>query len=56
MISNEIEELSKTLLVQIDRNKIKRCRPYIAIQVGAVSFVNKGIERVLDIFREKGAC
>ncbi|HZL77591.1 MAG TPA: hypothetical protein VFC17_01975 [Candidatus Limnocylindrales bacterium] len=35
------------------RAKVKLRKPYIAIQVGAVSFVDEGIETVLDILREK---
>ncbi len=37
----------------IDRGKIKYRKPYIAIQVGAVSFVDEGTEKVLDIFQER---
>lgn len=33
--------------------KPKPRHPYIAIQVGAVSFVDEGTEKVLDIFQEK---
>jgi hypothetical protein len=32
---------------------VKLRKPYIAIQVGAVSFVDEGIEPVLDLLREK---
>ena len=32
---------------------VKARKPYIAIQVGAVSFVDEGIDAVLDILREK---
>ena len=32
---------------------VKHRKPYIAIQVGAVSFVDEGIDTVLDILREK---
>ncbi len=35
------------------RAKVKQRKPYIAIQVGAVSFVDEGIEPVLDILRER---
>jgi len=35
------------------RARVKLRQPYIAIQVGAVSFVDEGIENVLDILREK---
>ncbi len=38
---------------QIDRNRVKRRKPYIAIQIGAVSFVDEGTEKVLDILQEK---
>ena len=34
-------------------NPVKTRKPYIAIQVGAVSFVDEGIDAVLDILREK---
>ncbi len=37
----------------IDRGRVKYRRPYIAIQVGAVSFVDEGTEKVLDIFQER---
>ena len=32
---------------------VKARKPYIAVQVGAVSFVDEGIDTVLDILREK---
>ena len=41
------------LALQIGRAKVKHRKPYIAIQVGAVSFVDEGTEKVLDIFQEK---
>jgi hypothetical protein len=37
----------------IDRNRVKHRKPYIAIQVGAVSFVDEGTDKVLDIFQER---
>lgn len=37
----------------IDRSRVKHRKPYIAIQVGAVSFVDEGTEKVLDIFQER---
>lgn len=37
----------------IDRGKVKYRKPYIAIQVGAVSFVDEGTEKVLDILQER---
>ena len=37
----------------IDRTKVKYRKPYVAIQVGAVSFVDEGTEKVLDIFQER---
>src|SRR5712692_3497105 len=38
---------------QVDRGKVRRRKPYIAIQIGAVSFVDEGTEKVLDILQEK---
>jgi hypothetical protein len=37
----------------VRRDKVRLRKPCIAIQVGAVSFVDEGIETVLDILREK---
>ena len=37
----------------IDRTRVKYRKPYIAIQVGAVSFVDEGTDKVLDIFQER---
>src|SRR5690349_6723705 len=37
----------------IDRGRVKHRKPYIAIQVGAVSFVDEGTDKVLDIFQER---
>jgi len=37
----------------IDRGRVKRRKPYIAIQIGAVSFVDEGTEKVLDILQER---
>jgi hypothetical protein len=36
-----------------ERNRVKRRKPYIAIQIGPVSFVDEGTEKVLDIVQEK---
>jgi hypothetical protein len=38
---------------RIDRGKVKRRKPYIAIQAGAVSFVDEGAEKALDVFQER---
>jgi len=35
------------------RRNVRLRKPYIAIQVGAVSFVDEGTEKVLDIFQER---
>jgi hypothetical protein len=37
----------------VDRSRVKYRKPYIAIQVGAVSFVDEGTDKVLDIFQER---
>ena len=38
-----------------DRSRVKRRKPYIAIQIGAVSFADEGTEKVLDILQEKAS-
>jgi hypothetical protein len=40
-------------LAQAPREPVKHRKPYVAIQIGAVSFVDEGTERVLDILQEK---
>lgn len=37
----------------VDRSKVKYRKPYIGIQIGAVSFVDEGTEKVLDILQER---
>jgi hypothetical protein len=39
--------------VSIDHRRVKYRKPYIAIQVGAVSFVDEGTDKVLDVFQER---
>jgi len=46
-------EATKPALPQIDRTRVKQRKPYVAIQVGVVSFVDEGTDKVLDIFQEK---
>src|SRR5215472_7153545 len=46
-------EAAKPALPQIDRTRVKQRKPYVAIQVGVVSFVDEGTDKVLDIFQEK---
>jgi hypothetical protein len=41
------------LVPQSQRDKVRLRKPYVAIQVGAASFVDEGVENVLDILREK---
>lgn len=36
-----------------ERGRVKPRKPYIAIQVGAVSFVDEGTDKVLDIFQQR---
>ncbi len=38
---------------QADRSQVKRRKPYVAIQIGAVSFVDEGTEKVLDILQKR---
>ena len=38
-----------------DRDQVRRRKPYIAIQVDAVSFMHEGTEKVLDISRSTPA-
>jgi hypothetical protein len=38
---------------QASRQPVEHRKPYVAIQIGAVSFVDEGTERVLDILQEK---
>jgi len=38
---------------EVRRDTVRLRRPYIAVQVPAVSFVDEGIETVLDVLREK---
>jgi len=37
----------------VRRNTVRLRRPYIAVQVPAVSFVDEGVDTVLDVLREK---
>ncbi len=39
--------------LQIDRSKVRHKKPYIAIQIGAVSFVDEGYDKVMDIVQER---
>src|SRR5579883_2670062 len=39
--------------IPFDHSRVKYRKPYIAIQVGAVSFVDEGTDKVLDIFQER---
>lgn len=39
----------------VERSRVKRRKPYVAIQVGAVSFVDEGTDNVLDILQEKAS-
>ncbi len=38
---------------EVRRDTVRLRRPYIAVQVPAVSFVDEGVETVLDVLREK---
>jgi len=38
---------------EVRRDAVRLRRPYIAVQVPAVSFVDEGVETVLDVLREK---
>jgi hypothetical protein len=54
-LSGDVSRARDVPVPAAPRAKVKHRKPYVAIQVGAVSFVDEGIETVLDIIREK-AC
>jgi hypothetical protein len=52
-MSGGVSRATDISALSFPRAKVKNRKPYVAIQVGTVSFADEGIENVLDILREK---